>query len=294
MLPDSIKLGEIKLILGGYLAEAVSMLDPDKVPDEKSVHDVRVLMKKSRALLKLLKGQIDDTDFKREYFSYREVGRKMRYWRETSVHRKILKGFKKKKPQVFKDLAGINIITDLLGKTEKSDLMASESKANVDSIIILLKKAIFRLRFINLKNLDPVKMLKELEITYLTAGKQFLIARNDSRSVNLHNLRKKTKDLLYQLGFFRSMKPKAVKALEKKIDSIGQYLGKYNDLAVLIETIGYKFSATGNNPDSLDELIVDIRNEQDRYLLKVWPDASKIFCPGQKLFNLIGYKVLVI
>jgi CHAD domain-containing protein len=294
MLPDAIKLGEIKSILGGYLSEAVSLLDPDQIPDEKSVHDVRVLMKKSKALLKLLKDQIDDTVFKREYAAYREVGRKMRYWRETSVQRKILKGFKKKKPGIFKDLAGMTLITNLLGKTEKGEIIESASKDNTDSIVILLKKAIFRLRFINLNNLDPVMMLKQLELTYLAAGKRFLIARNDSKPGNLHNLRKKTKDLLYQLTFFRAMKPKAIKSMEKKIDSIGQYLGKYNDLAVLIETIGYQFSAHGNNPDSLDELIVDIRNEQDRYLSKVWPEASKIFCPGQKLFNLLGYKVLVL
>jgi CHAD domain-containing protein len=293
MVPDSILLGEIKPVLSGYLSEAVSMLDPGQIPNEKNVHDVRVLMKKSRALLKLLKGQVDETVFKREYSAYREAGRRMRYWRETSVHRKILKGFKKKKPEIFQNLTGNTFIDGLMEKTDKGDNQQEVSAENTISVINLLKKAIFRLRFINLSDLDPVKMLRQLESAYLAAGKCFLIARNDSRSVNIHDFRKKTKDLLYQLVFFRALKPKAVRALEKKLDSIGQNLGKYNDLAVLVETIGYKFNGPVSNPDSLDELIVDIKNEQDRYLSKVWPDASRIFCPGQKLFNLLGYKILV-
>jgi hypothetical protein len=37
-----------------------------------------------------------------------------------------------------------------------------------------------------------------------------------------------------------------------------------------------------------------IKEEQDKYLLKVWTVAHKIFCPGQKLVNILGFKLLVI
>jgi hypothetical protein len=49
MLPDYVKLKDIKPELCGYIRDAQLMLDPGKVPGEKTVHDVRVLMKKSRA-----------------------------------------------------------------------------------------------------------------------------------------------------------------------------------------------------------------------------------------------------
>jgi hypothetical protein len=86
---------------------------------------------------------------------------------------------------------------------------------------------------------------------------------------------------------------KAINSLEKRLDSIGQNLGKYNDHAVLINTLGYKYPS-GENNSAVDELIVIIKQEQDKYLQKVWPTAFRIFRPGQRLENVLGFKVLVI
>jgi hypothetical protein len=44
----------------------------------------------------------------------------------------------------------------------------------------------------------------------------------------------------------------------------------------------------------MDELIVLLRVEQDKYLSRVWPAAHKLFCPGQKLVSIMGFKLLVI
>jgi hypothetical protein len=44
----------------------------------------------------------------------------------------------------------------------------------------------------------------------------------------------------------------------------------------------------------MDELIIILREAQDRYLAKVWPTAYQIFCPGKKLVNILGFKLLVI
>ena len=44
----------------------------------------------------------------------------------------------------------------------------------------------------------------------------------------------------------------------------------------------------------MDELMIIIRNKQDEYLSKIWPVAYKIFCPGQQLLNVLGFKLLVI
>jgi hypothetical protein len=48
------------------------------------------------------------------------------------------------------------------------------------------------------------------------------------------------------------------------------------------------------NLPAMDELIVKIRGVQDRYLAKVWPSAYQVFCPGKKLVNVLGFKLLVI
>ncbi len=68
------------------------------------IHDVRVLMKKSRATLKLLKSQIDEESFNKEYSALEGSGKNDETWRETSVHRKTLKDLKKRYPEMFSHL----------------------------------------------------------------------------------------------------------------------------------------------------------------------------------------------
>ena len=93
---DLVKLKEIKPVLAGYVKEAQTLVSMLLGPDEKIVHDVRVLMKKSRAVLKLAGSQLDEESLNRDILAFREVGRKMCEWRETSVLRKILKELKKR------------------------------------------------------------------------------------------------------------------------------------------------------------------------------------------------------
>jgi CHAD domain-containing protein len=290
---DFVKLKEIKPALAGYIKESQTLLKISVVPDEKVVHDVRVLMKKSRAVLKLAGPQLDKELFDRDMLAFREVGRIMRLQRETSVRRKTLKELRKEYPGIFSKLKENEKLIALLRKTEPDQEPSEEIKAGLEQIDDLLNKAGFRIRFQTMNKIDPQLLIKELEMTYAKVVDFYLTSRNSPKRKNLHEFRKTAKDFLYQLYFFRPLNPTVVKALEKKLDSITQNLGKFNDLAQLVKTLGYKYTDTTNQP-ALDELIVKIREKQDMYLAKVWPSAYKIFCPGQKLVNVLGFKLLVI
>lgn len=293
MLPDNLRTKDIKPELCGYIREAQLMLDPANVPDEKVIHDVRVLMKKCRASIKLLKTQMNEESFNREYFTYREVGRIMRSWRETSVHRKILKDLKKRFPDLFLHLKDNEKINQLLGRPEVVNILSQEMKEALEEITGSLHKSSYRLRFSNMGNIDPKLILGELEKSYDTVSLCFLKARNYPKDVNIHEFRKKTKDFLYQLTFFSSLKQRVIKDLEKRLDALGQNLGKFNDHAVLIKSLGYKFPSEEIN-SAVDELIVIIKQEQDRYLSKVWPSALRLFRPGKKLTDLIGLSTQIL
>jgi CHAD domain-containing protein len=289
MKESNFNLINIKPVLCGYIEEARQMLLRG-VPDEKVIHDVRVLMKKSRASVKLLKTQTDEAIFKREYSAFREVGRIMSGWRENSVHRKLLKDLKRRFPELFsrlKDNENINLLTSM---KQLRNEPPPEMKNDIEKVIGILHKSAFRIRFRDMNNPDQKLIREEIEMTFTNVSACFLKARNYTRTVNLHMFRKRIKDFLYQLYFFRHFDPKAIKRLEKRIDALGQNLGKYNDYAVLIKSLGYNYSSGGNN-SALDELIVIIRQEQDKYLSKIWPSAFRIFRPGKGLADLPGFKV---
>ena len=293
MVLDFVKLKDIKPALSGYILDSQKLLKRSALPDEDAVHDIRVLMKKSRATIRLLKSQLDDESFTRENMAYREIGRLLCGWRESSVHRKTLKMLKKENSDLFTNLEENEQIARLLAKNDLTQELQADLSTRTEQIDNLLNKAAYRIRFQSLINLDPQLLLRELEQTYSIVGDNYLRCRNNPKPEWLHEFRKRTKDFLYQLYYFRPLNPQVVKDLEKRLDTLTQHLGKYNDLTQIIRIIEYKFGAPGNSP-ALDELVVVIKDKQDQYLSKAWPSAYKIFCPGQKLLNVLGFRLLVI
>jgi CHAD domain-containing protein len=290
---DYVKLKELKPVLTGYIRESQLLLKKSVIPDEKTVHDVRVLMKKSRAVLKLSAPQLDKTYPGRDIASLKQVGRILCSWRETSVQRKTLKELRKENPKIFSRLSENVMLSTMLEKHEPVREPSEEIKSAMDLMADLLNKTGYRIRFLSMNSLDPQLLLKELEITYSDVADIYLNCRNNPKPESLHNFRKRAKDFLYQLYIFRPLNPSVVRALEKKLDSMTLNLGKFNDLTQIVKDLGYNYKMNENLP-AMDELIVKIRGVQDRYLAKIWPSAYQIFCPGNKLVNVLGFKLLVI
>jgi CHAD domain-containing protein len=291
MINGNLEPGEIKTALSGYIREAQSILKQDPVPGERAVHDVRVLMKKSRAAMKLISPAIGTEAFEKEYYAFREVGLITRDWRDTSVHRKTLVYLRKEYPSLFTLLCTNSIIQSFLNQPETSPEPTDKLKDDIWNIDEILKKAEYRIRFRNINSLSPEVMLEQVDKTYKNVTDKYIRSRNNIKTDNIHRFRKRAKDLLYQLFFFRSLNPGIVMETEKMLDTLTQNLGKYNDLAQLIITLKYKYVGQPGMP-ALDELILLIRDEQDKYLSKAWPIAYKIFCPGQKLVNILGSRNL--
>jgi CHAD domain-containing protein len=277
----------IKSSLTRYLSDSLVLLGQQPVPGDKAIHDVRVLMKKYRAAVKLVRPLLDENTYQREYKAAREAGRMLRSWRETSVLRKTVKSLKKDNPGLFMKLWDNETIQNLLRKPYTTWQAAGVQALSVTEISTLLNKALFRVRFLSLNNPDVHQLLQQLNENYLVAARAYLDCRNNPKPKLLHEFRKKSKTFLYQLCYFRQFNPQTVRLLEKKLDSLTQNLGRYNAMAQIMGIIGYRYGDPGNTAVT-DELAVVIRNRQDSYLIKVWPSAFRIFSPGKTLQDLLG------
>lgn len=278
---------DIKASMAGWFSDSLTLLAVQPVPGDEAVHDVRVLMKKHRAAVRLVKPLLDDDVYRREFQAARETGRLLASWREGSVLRKTVKGLKKDNPELFVRLQGNEKIQGLLRKPYATWDEAGAQAKTVREVTDRLKKAQYRLRFLSLNEPDMRQLLTGLEESHSVAAAAYLACRSKPTARLLHEFRKKSKTFMYQLIFFRFLDQSAVKQLEKKLNTMTQNLGRYNDLAQLMNLTGYRFGASGNS-DTDDELAVVIRDRQDRYLLKVWPVAYRIFAPGRKLQDLLG------
>lgn len=293
MVLDYVKLRDIKPVMSEYISDALVLLKRDPVPDDEAVHDIRVLMKKSRAVMKLLSSRLDEATYRKEYLIFRDTGRALCNFRETSVHRKTLKGLKKSHRELFSRLAENEKIEMLLRKADIHTEPSPEVTSSITEMTGVLNKAAYRIRFLSLDKLDPKLLVQELEKSYKIVCQDYIDCRNNPRPAHLHQLRKRVKDFLYQLYFFRPLNPSVIKSLEKRLDGISQNLGWYNDLTQLLEVLEYDYSDPSNTP-ALNELMIVIRQKQDDCLSKLWPAAYKIFCPGQNLLNVLGFKLLMI
>ncbi len=286
----SAEIKEIKSTMAGYISGSLELLSGDPVPGDKAIHDVRVLMKKHRAAIRLLKPVLDEAVYRREYLAGRETGRLLASWRDTAVLRKTVKSLRKDNPELFVRLHDNEKIMNLLRKPYSGWDDAGRQAKAVREVADRLKKAQYRLRFISMGEPDMILLFSALEETYRAAAMAYLTCRNKPSARLLHEFRKKSKTLMYQLVFFRYLAPREVRQLEKRLNTMTQNLGRFNDLSQVMNITGYRFGESGNR-DTDHELAIVIRDRQDKYLVKVWPVAYRVFLPGKKLQDIIGVAI---
>ncbi len=288
---ENIRIREIKPVLAEYISRSRDLLKRSAVPDDDAVHDIRVYMKKSRAVLRLTAPLMENSLSDRDLQSLKRVGQLMCHWRDTSVHRKTLKELRKKHHIIFSKLSDNEKITSLMSKPETPPGPDEDMRNSIAEIDELLSRTYFRLRFNQMQKIDTYNLFVLLGLSFDTVRKIYLDCRNRVRPEKMHDFRKRSKDFLYQLYFFRPMNPSGIKSIEKRLERMTLNLGKYNDLYQLLNTLGYVYPNELSNP-ALDELVIKIREEQDYYLSKVWPEAYRIFCPGKELTAILGLNEL--
>ncbi|MGQ9621646.1 MAG: CHAD domain-containing protein, partial [Bacteroidales bacterium] len=153
MIPDQVRIKDIKPALSGYITQSLRLLKRSSVPDDDAVHDIRVLMKKARATMKLLTPQIDEKTFEREYNSFKEAGLLLASLRETSVHRKTLKSIRKSHRGLFSRLETNEKIRNIL-KKESDIILSEEQKKRLLHLEEILVKSLYRIRFLQMNSLN--------------------------------------------------------------------------------------------------------------------------------------------
>jgi CHAD domain-containing protein len=290
MVSTDIQIKPIKPVVTRYLIRSRYLLGKSAVPDDKTVHDIRVLMKKARSLLKLTGSQADNIYCQRNIEDLKNVGKILRFWRDSTVYRKIMKEIKRSNPEIIKNLRSYSPLKHLLEKPANTGITSPDLMTSLTQIDEILNKAIYRIRFQRFDDNDTLAMAGELEQTYMRVVEIFLRSRNNPKPRLIHKFRKTVKDLRYQLYIFRELNPSAVNSLEKKLDILAINLGRFNDLVQVIKELEYKYNKKGN-PSYLDDLVLKIRLKQDKHLSKVWASSGRLFVRGHKLADILGFNL---
>lgn len=201
----------------------------------KTIHDARKSVKKSRAVLRLVRPRIGKKVYKKENSTLREVGRTLSSRRDAEVLLKTLGELRKDgknhrlRPALDRLQRGLQErydrafhVTDRRTRDGKSGLASARKH--------ILKWTLGRLGWADLGC--------GIERTY-QQGRERMENADRTRSMQaLHDWRKRVKDLWYELRILKPIKPNAMSRLADDAKRLSQLLGDDHDLAALEEELG--------------------------------------------------------
>jgi CHAD domain-containing protein len=200
----------------------------------ESLHEARKNLKKVRATLRLLRGRLGKRIYRRENRGFREAGRALSPQRDAEVLLKTLEKFRR--------CHGLGSAKAGLRKLDKTLLgqrrQAFETQSHDKNLEPALKGARRRTRGWPLKKLSWTDLRDGLESSFRRARKARKIASRTRADEDLHEWRKRVKDLWYQLRVVEPLCSKAIAGLAEEMKLLSERLGDDHDLMMLEAAAG--------------------------------------------------------
>jgi CHAD domain-containing protein len=194
---------------------------------EVAVHSARKDMKKLRALLRLVRGQIGDDVYRREAAVFRDAGRELSGVRDADVMIATLGSL---------ELAAgeVGALRQALEAHKIRTAGGGRSQAASGAVEIL---SATRSRVAGWPlEADGFEALEDgLRRIYRQGRRNMRVARKDPTAESLHEWRKRSKDLWYHLLLLEEAWPPVMTSLADEAHELADRLGDDHDLAVLLE-----------------------------------------------------------
>jgi CHAD domain-containing protein len=206
------------------LDAAADSLERGEDPVE-AIHDARKRIKKTRALLRLAGPGLSKKRYRRRNRALRDAGRAMSSTRDADVLAETIDDLAERYAGQQPTTFFARIRKGLETEPE------ADASAHADALRALAGEAW------PLKDLSPEDLAASLRHTYARGRKAFATADGDPTTANLHEWRKRVKDLWYQQRLLEAIWPGVMKAQAKEAKALSKLLGSDHDLAVLAQHV---------------------------------------------------------
>jgi CHAD domain-containing protein len=251
-LPDG-----IRRIAIGRIDHALDELRgaTDSGPEE-AVHEARKDMKKLRALLRLVRGEVGDKFYRRESLAFRDAGRELAGVRDADVMLATLAALAERYPdEMSAEAAG-----PLRQALEAHRIRTSGGGRGqaAGAAVEILEEARKRVPDWPVETDGFAAVEDGLGRIYRQGRRGYRATEKEASVENVHEWRKRVKDLWYHLTILRGSWKPVMNALADEAHELSDRLGDDHDLAVLLE---WTDEHAGDRPDALDELVARRRGE---------------------------------
>jgi hypothetical protein len=209
-------------------------------PTDQAVHEARKGVKRSRAILRLLRHVVGDLTYRRENKLLRDAGRPLTALRDAKVLIETLQQLLRKSNPL-----------DRLLKEDLDRCRERLSPRRVHDVTATLRDVKRRFKGIDAKTLKRMITRKDMDRIYRKGRSAFAEACRSKTDKRLHEWRKQVKYLLHQIELVREFGVRHLARPRRQADRLAETLGDDHDLAVLKNKIrGFRAAGKLHRPDA--------------------------------------------
>jgi len=205
-----------------------------KTTRDEAIHEARKSIKKIRALLRLVSGELGDK-YPAENARFRDIARRLSDFRDAFALVATFDDLKKR----FGDQTKNRLRSVRAGLTRKRTESSREENVStvLDAAAAALGKAARGVKAWPLSTDGYPAIGPGLEKTYRAGRKALLRVQKNPHPDNFHDLRKRVKDHWYHIRLLECLWTDVMMAYEKSLKDLETWLGNDHNLAVLREKI---------------------------------------------------------
>lgn len=259
---DDETLGEgVRRIVCEEIDAAIRASRSEQEGGSSAVHETRKHLKKARAALRLICPEVDRAAFKREDRRLRNVARLISDIRDAEVRLETVKQLREtSKGRQSRGFIG----TEEMLAFELDSFLAAFSDWQEEAVA-KLKRTRDAVASWKLDHVTRRQICLAVRISYKRGRRALRVASEKRTAHSYHALRKRAKELCYQLRILRPLHPAVVHDMNADLKILGRHLGQAHDLSFVAErlhTIG-RASPRQRNRRAL-EALVDSREKDLR------------------------------
>lgn len=247
-----------------------------------AIHGARKDLKKIRAVLRLARADLGEKAFRAENRRYRDAGRQLSASRDAEVKLETLKGLEKRfggeLPPASAPAWGEALEVD---RDEIAGAAGEEMEANISRAVEQIRVGAARISHWQLGGDSWGLIEPGLDRSYRD-GREALREASQGRDLdNVHEFRKRAKDLWYELRLLAGSWPGLLDESAAQVHELSELLGDHHDLAVLGEDLDRRVGVVAER----DAIRALIEKRQDELLDRALALGERLYAEKPKHFR---------
>jgi CHAD domain-containing protein len=220
-------------ISGELVQKALSRIECASKNRSEDLHQVRVTIKRLRALLRLARSVVSEPYYERENRRLKTMADRLAFFRDTTVSRQTLAALAKRFAEKRSDGSFELVLAQFVERSPDPALLRVRREQALRQAAVSLVEAKQSFESMLIPAEDWQALGPGLRRVYRGVRDRMLRALTYQTPESFHEWRKQVKYLYYQLQTLESISPKRLGGMVRRLHELEDKLGEDHDLAIL-------------------------------------------------------------